>query len=87
MLLVSDEELGSEKLVLQGWARPERSVKRIEQMGKAYEALKLKYAKLAQRIEMGASAHFESSGEEDEEEKKEGKNSGGSDDQEDMGDA
>ena len=56
-----------------GMARPEESVKTIEQVGKAYEALKQKYAKLAERIEQGEAARFESTEESDsEEEKKEG---------------
>jgi len=46
----NDEELGEEKKVVMPLARPEESVKRIEQVGKGYEALKLKYAKLAERI-------------------------------------
>jgi len=46
----NDEELGEEKEVVMPLARPEESVKRIEQVGKGYEALKLKYAKLAERI-------------------------------------
>ena len=58
-------------------ARPEESVKRIEQAGRPYEALKLKYSKLAERIALGESANFESD-ESEEEEKKEGA-SGGSD--------
>ena len=69
----AEAELGEEKVVLMGWTRPEESVKTIEQVGKAYEALKQKYAKLAERIEQGEKAQFESTGEEDsEEEKKEG---------------
>ena len=47
----SDTDLGEEKEVVMPLARPEESVKRIEQVGKSYEALKLKYAKLAERIE------------------------------------
>ena len=50
-LEASEAELGEEKVVLMGWTRPEESVKTIEQVGKAYEALKQKYAKLAERIE------------------------------------
>ena len=46
-LLPPEAELGEEKVVLMGWTRPEESVKAIEQVGKAYEALKQKYAKLA----------------------------------------
>ena len=72
-LLASEAELGEEKVILMGWTRPEESVKTIEQVGKAYEALKQKYAKLAERIEEGDTAHFESTDEADsEEEKKEG---------------
>ena len=52
-LIASEAELGEEKVVLMGWTRPEESVKTIEQVGKAYEALKQKYAKLAERIELG----------------------------------
>ena len=44
----------------------ESAEKKIELVGSAYEALKKKYAKLAARMEMGASANFES----DDEEKK-----------------
>jgi len=47
----SDTDLGEEKEVVMPAARPEESVKRIEQAGKLYEALKRKYAKLAERIE------------------------------------
>ena len=83
-LVESEADLGDEKVVLALWARPENSVRRIEQVGKGYEALKIKYAKLAERMEMGASAHFESDGEE-EEEKKEG--GSGSDAEGDAGDA
>ena len=72
-LLAAEAELGEEKVVLMGWTRPEESVKAIEQVGKAYEALKQKYAKLAERIEQGEQAHFDSTDEADsEEEKKEG---------------
>lgn len=46
----SEEDLGEEKLVESGWARPDNSVKGIEQVGKGYEALKQKYARLAERI-------------------------------------
>ena len=46
----SDTDLGEEKEVVMPSARPEESVKRIEQAGKPYEALKLKYFKLAERI-------------------------------------
>ena len=49
-LTESEAELGEEKVVLDLWACPEDSVKRIEQVGKGYEALKKKYAKLAERI-------------------------------------
>ena len=75
----NDVDLGTEKKVVMPLSRPEESVKRIEQVGKSYELLKVKYAKLAERIEKGVSANFES---EEEEEKKEGA-SAGSDDQED----
>lgn len=74
----SDTELGEEKEVVMPSARPEESVKRIEQAGRLYEALKVKYSKLAERIAQGESANFESD-ESEEEEKKEGA-SGGSDD-------
>lgn len=47
--------------------------KKIELVGSAYEALKKKYAKLAARMEMGASANFES---EDEEKKSSGDDEG-----------
>ena len=57
---------------------PEESVKRIEQVGKAYETLKKKYARLAERIAEGLPACFDSDESQDEEEKKEGA-SGGSD--------
>ena len=49
-LAASDEALSDEKLVEMGWARPENSVKRIEQCGKLYEQLKQKYAKLSERM-------------------------------------
>ena len=63
------------------WACPEESVKTIEQAGKGYEALKIKYAKLAERMQNGKTAHFESDNESSEEKKKGGRNkSSGSDD-------
>lgn len=79
-----EEELLDDKLVLDGWARPDGSCKSIEQAGKWYGALKMKYAKLAERMEMGASAHFESSGEEEDEDgdKKKDSKSGGSEEEE-----
>jgi len=46
--------------VLSGWARTDDSVKKIEQVGKAYEKLKVKYSILRERMEKGVSAHFES---------------------------
>ena len=78
-LQASEEELGDEKVVVSQRAQPEDSVKRIEQAGMWYGKLCQKYAKLAESLEKGASAHFEES---EEEEKKEEKNSG-SDDAED----
>ena len=56
-----------EPVIVSSWARPDYSVRGIEQAGKGYEQLKLKYAKLEERMRNGASAHFES--EESEEEK------------------
>ena len=68
-------------MVVMPWACPEESVKTIEQAGKGYEALKIKYAKLAERMQNGKTAHFESDNESSEEEKKGGRNkSSGSDD-------
>ena len=74
----SDAELGEDKEVIMPSAMPEESVKRIEQVGKAYETLKRKYARLAERMAEGLPACFESDESQDEEEKKEGA-SGGSD--------
>ena len=68
----ADSDLEEGGKVYDGWSQPEGSQKQIEQVGKAYEALKLKYHKLAQRMEMGASAQFdESDSESDQEEGKE----------------
>jgi len=43
----ADLELGEDKLVVSQRAHPEGCVKRIEQAGKAYGPLTVKYAKLA----------------------------------------
>ncbi len=43
----AEDGLADEKVVEMGWARPDESVKRIEQAGKWYGPLKEKYAKLA----------------------------------------
>lgn len=57
--------------MIDGWARPDFSVRAIEPAGKWYGALAAKYAKLTERMQKGASAHFESSNEsEDDEEVK-----------------
>jgi len=48
----NDEDL-PEGMVVMPWACPEESVKTIEQAGKGYEALKIKYAKLAERMQNG----------------------------------
>ena len=82
----NDEELGEEKEVVMPAARPEESVKRIEMAGKQYEALKLKYSKLAERIAQGESANFESD-HESEEEKKEGASGGSFEDEDEKDDA
>ena len=53
-------ELPDGAVVVSSWARPEESVKCIEQAGAGYETLKVRYSKLAQRIQEGKTAHFES---------------------------
>lgn len=58
-----------ESQIFSGWGRPEGCVKHIEQVGKAYEKLKVKYNTLRERMEKGVSAQFES--DEDEEKKDE----------------
>ena len=76
-----DESL-EDPLVVDGWARPEESYKKIEQVGKGYELLKKRYAKLAERMEKGASAHFDST--DDESNKKDGSGSSDEDSKEDQ---
>ena len=79
-LMPSDAELGDEKLVVSQRAHPAEHVKRIEQAGVHYRAFTVKYAKLAEQMELGALAHFE---EEIPDKKKEGsKKSGSSEDDE-----
>lgn len=63
----SDPNLPDGGEIFDAWAFPEGSTKKIEQVGSAYEVLKKKYAKLEERMKMGASANFEP---DDEEEKK-----------------
>ena len=62
-LMVSDD---CKPTVLSGWSRPADATKKIEQVGKSYEKLKQKYHDLRERMEKGASAHFESEAEEEE---------------------
>ena len=54
-LMPSDESLDG-PTVISSWAKPEGSVKRIEQVGSGYEKLKKRYADLWKRVKMGASA-------------------------------
>jgi len=79
---ITDAEsgLGDEKVVLMCRANPENCVKLIEPNGHSYQTLKQKYAILAERMQKGASAHFEN--ESSDGDKKEG-NKSGSDDQDD----
>lgn len=56
--------------IIEGWCFPEFSKKKVEQVGDAYELLKVKYAKLAEKMEKGASAQFDSSSDEEEETEK-----------------
>lgn len=59
--------------VFSGMCSSEGFVKKIEQVGSAYETLKKKYAKLEERMKLGASANFES---DDEEKKSSGEEEG-----------